>query len=313
MNLESPFSANRRQFLSTLLGGAAGLSLTYRALGQNAPAPITATKLSDDLALMMGDGGNVAVIIGPDGLMMIDGGLPNRAADLQKAIASVDSHKVQVLFNTHWHFDHTGSNELLGAQGVKIIAHENTKKHLSTKTTMEALNRTFDPVKPEGLPAETFAKGGKMTFAKQKLEYSHIAPAHTDSDCYVFLPGPNVLHTGDVLFNGFYPIIDYSTGGWIGGMAAGCGTLLKIGDAKTRVIPGHGPLGTKDDLKASHDMLATINDRLEKFAKDGKSVDEVVAAAPTKDFDDKWGKGGMNPPTFVKVAYTSVLRHNQKA
>jgi len=313
MNSDSFLTSNRRNFIQALIGGAAGLSFSYVGFGQNAPSPIKATKLSDRLALLMGDGGNVALVIADDGLMMIDGGLPDRAADLQKAIADVDSHKVRTLFNTHWHFDHTGSNELLGRAGVKIIAHENTKKHLSTKTTMEVLNRTFDPIKPEGLPAETFAKGGKMTFGKEKIEYAHMAPAHTDSDCWVFLPGPNVLHTGDVLFNGFYPIIDYSTGGWIGGMAAGAETLSKVGDAKTRVIPGHGPLGSKDDLKATHEMLATITGRLEKLAKEGKSVDEVVASAPTKDFDDKWGKGMMNPANFVKASYTSILRHNQKA
>jgi glyoxylase-like metal-dependent hydrolase (beta-lactamase superfamily II) len=118
-------------------------------------------------------------------------------------------------FNTHWHFDHTGCNEALGKAGVKIIAHENTRKWLSQKVTMEALNRTFEPLKPEGIPAEVFSKGGKMSFGKEKIEYVHVAPAHTDSDAYVFLSGPNVLHTGDLLFNGFYPVVDYSTGGWI--------------------------------------------------------------------------------------------------
>jgi cyclase len=118
-----------------LVGGAAGLSFTYSAFGQGAPPPITATKLSDRVALLMGDGGNVAVIIGDDGLMMIDGGLPDRATDLQKAVKGVDTHPVRVLFNTHWHFDHTGSNELLGKSGTKIIGHENTKKWLGMKVT----------------------------------------------------------------------------------------------------------------------------------------------------------------------------------
>lgn len=309
----SNFHTDRREFLRALVGGAAGLTLTYSALGQ-APDPIKATKLSDKLALVMGDGGNVAVVIGPDGLMMIDGGLPDRAGELQKAIAAnVDSHKVSVLFNTHWHFDHTGSNELLGKAGAKIIAHENTKKWLSMKVTLEALNRTFDPLKPEGLPVETFSKGGKMTFGSEKIEYTHVAPSHTDTDTYVFFPGPNVLHTGDLFFNGFYPVIDYSTRGWIGGMAVTSDAMLKVGDAKTRIIPGHGPLATKDDLKATRDMLTAIYQKLEPMAKAGKSVDEVVKAAPTKDFDAKWGKGIMPPEAFTRVAYTSILRHNQKA
>ncbi len=306
-------NSNRREFMNAMIGGAVGLTICSRAFGQGAPAAIKATKLSGNLILFEGDGGNVAVVIADDGLMMIDGGLPDRAADLQKAIAETDSHKIRTLFNTHWHFDHTGSNEMLGKAGVKIIAHENTKKWLGQKVTMEAMNRTFDPMKPEGLPAETFSKGGKMTFGKEKLDYTHIAPAHTDSDACVFFPGPNVLHCGDVFFNGFYPVIDYSTNGWVGGMAAGAATLLKVGDAKTRVIPGHGPLASKEDLKATHEMLQTISGRLETMAKEGKSVDEVVAAAPTKDFDAKYGKGMFQPPQWVKIAYTSVLRHNKSA
>ncbi len=305
--------SDRREFLRALIGGAAGVTFTYTGWAQGTPEPVKATKLSDRLALMTGDGGNVAVIVGDDGLMMIDGGLPERSNDLVKAIQeNVDAHPVRVLFNTHWHFDHTGSNEMLGKNGAKIIAHENTKKWLSRKVTMEALNRTFEPLQPQGLPAETFTKGGKMTFGKEKLEYTHVDPAHTDSDTYVLLTGPNVLHAGDLFFNGFYPVIDYSTGGWIGGMAGAAARLLKVGDSQTRIIPGHGPLATKEDLKRTHDMLAAVYQRMEPMARQGKSVDEVVAAAPTKDFDEKWGKGIMAPQAWVRVAYTSILRHNQK-
>lgn len=308
------FASNRREFLTALVGGAAGLSITYRALGQNAPAPIKATKLSDNIAVMMGDGGNVGVVMSPEGLMMIDGGLPNRAADLLNAIKEqVDAHKVTLLFDTHWHFDHVGCNEMLGGQGTKIMAHENVKKRLTVKTTMEVNGRTFDPLKPEGLPTQEFAKGGKMNFGKEKIDYVHIATAHTDGDTYLFFPGPNILHTGDMLFNGMYPVIDYSTGGWVGGMAHAAEAMLKVGDAQTKIVPGHGPMATKDDLKATHEMLASVTQRLEKMIKEGKSADEAVAAAPTKDFDAKFGKGMYKPDVWAKIAYTSIMRHNQKS
>jgi len=307
------FHLDRRDFLRTVVSGAAGLSISRFSFAQQAPPAIKATKLSDRVVLLTGDGGNVAVILSDDGLLMIDGGVPERAADLQKAVKDVDSHPVRILYNTHWHFDHVGSNELLGKSGAKIIGHDNVKKWLSTKVTMEAMNRTFEPLAPEGRPTETFSKNGKMTFGKEKLEYMHVAPAHTDSDSYVFLPEANVLHCGDAFFNGFYPVIDYSTGGWVGGMAAAAETFLKIGDAKTQIVPGHGPMGTKEDLKRTHDMLASVSERMVSMAKDGKSVDEVVAAAPTKDFDDKFGKGMFQPAAWTKIAYTSVLRHNQKA
>lgn len=295
----------------TLTGGAAGAALLR---GQAAPAPIRSMKLSDRITLLYGDGGNVAIIDSPEGLMMIDGGFPERSADLLKTVsADVNSKKIQTVFNTHWHVDHIGCNETLGREGAKIIAQENVKKRLSVRTTMESLNRTFDPLKPEGLPKQIFTKGGRMNWGKERIEYVHVPTAHTDGDTYLFFPGPNILHTGDLMFNGTYPVIDYSTGGWIGGMAEASDVLLKVGDSKTRIIPGHGPMAAKEDLKQTRDMLAAIHDRLEKLIQEGKSLDEAVAAAPTRDFDDLWGKGSMKPEVFTRVAYTSIRRHSEKS
>jgi cyclase len=300
----------RRAFLQTVIAGTVGATFTYRTgFGQGAPPPITATKLSPSVILLSGDGGNVALVLASDGLMLVDGGLPERAADLLKAVTDVDAHKITTVFNTHWHFDHIGCNETLGKNGAKIIAHENVKKRLGMRVTMEALNRTFEPLKPEGQPSQTFAKNGKMTFGKEQLEYTHVDPAHTDGDSYVFFPGPNVLHTGDLLFTGTYPVIDYSTGGWLGGMIAAADTMMKVGDANTKIIPGHGALSTRADLKASHDMMSSVRDRLAPSVKQGKSPDEVVASKPTKDLDDKWGKGFMTPDLFVRAAYVSLQRH----
>jgi cyclase len=305
-----PYS-NRREFIHFVLSGAAGLSFTNSAYGQAAP-PIQATKLTDRIAVLS-EICNIAVVIADDSLMMVDGGAAMFALDLQKAMAhDVDPHKVQILFNTHWHWDHVGSNETLGRTGTKIIAHDNAKKRLGMKVFVEVWNATIEPLKPEGLPTETFAKGGKMTFGKERIEYVHIPRAHTDCDAYVFLPGANILHTGDLFMNGMYPVIDYSTGGWIGGMAAALDTLLKIGDAKTKIIPGHGPIGSKEDMKASRDMLHEIHDRLNVLHKRGRSLDDVIAARPTRDFDDRWGKT-TNGESFVRMAYTSIARHNRKA
>jgi cyclase len=299
---------DRREFLQAVLAGAVGSTFTYRALAQTAPPAITATKLAPDLVVLSGDGGNVAIVIGPDSLLMIDGGLPDRSADLLKAVSEVDSHKVATLFNTHWHFDHVGSNEALGKMGAKIIAHENVKKRLGARVTIEALNRTFDPLKPEGMPAETFTTGGNLTFGKQRLEYTHFPAAHTDGDACVFFPALNVLHTGDLLFNRSYPLIDYSTGGYIEGMVRAAEALGKIGDAQTRIIPGHGPMATKSDLQAARDMLATTYERLAPMIKAGKSVEEAIAARPTREFDERFSLA-RKPDAFVQIAYTSILRH----
>lgn len=300
---------DRRAFLHAVLAGAAGATFTDGAFAQPGAPAITATKLAGNLVVLSGDGGNVAIAIGGDGLLMVDGGLTERSAELLKAIAEVDGHKVATLFNTHWHYDHVGCNATLGRMGATIVAHENTKKHLSVRTAFESANRTFDPLEPEGIPAETFTTGGTISLGTERVHYTHIPLAHTDGDAYVFFPASNVLQTGDLLFNGTFPVIDYSTGGWIGGMASAAEALGKAGDAQTRIIPGHGAMATKADLAASHDMLATIHDRVAAMIKAGKSVEEVVAARPTAEFDARFGQGARKPDAFVQVAYTSIMRH----
>ncbi len=289
--------------MRALIAAPAGASF----LAAQAPAPIHATKLSDRITLLAGDGGNIALILSADGIMMVDGGYSERAAELLKAAAEVDTHRVTLQFNTHWHLDHVGCNETLGAAGAKIMATENTKKWLGQRVVMEGINRTIEPLKPSGLPTSVFSSAGKMRFGEELIEYVPVPPAHTDGDAYLFFPAVNILHTGDLLFNGTYPLIDYSTGGWIGGSATAQDRLFKIGDAKTRIIPGHGPMATKDDLKASHEMMATVYERLGRFQKEGKPAKEVVAAAPTKEFDARFGKG-MKPDQFVEIAYTGLLR-----
>jgi glyoxylase-like metal-dependent hydrolase (beta-lactamase superfamily II) len=299
----------RRDFLGLLAGGAAGLSVTRRGLGQAPPTPIQIAKLNDRIALATGDGGNVGLVVAEDGVMMIDGGYANRAVELQKAVAGTDTHPVKILFNTHWHGDHVGSNELLGKLGVKIVAHQNAKHWLSQKVTMEAFNMTVEPLKPEGLPSQVFVDGGKMTFGKEKIEYKWIPNCHTDNDTYLFFPASNVLQTGDLFFSGTYPVIDYSTGGWIGGMAAALDKLMKVGDAQTKIIPGHGPLSTKEDMRASRDMLHQVSERLGTFSKKGASLDDVLKANPLADLDAKWGQGFLNGERFVRMAYPSIAKH----
>ena len=293
----------RRDLLRALFAAPVGASF----LAAQTPAPIKATKLADRIALLTGDGGNIALVLSNDGLMMVDGGYADRAAELLKAVAAVDSHPVVLQFNTHWHLDHVGCNEALGAAGAKIMAHENTAKWLGQRVVMEAINRTVEPLKPAGLPKQLFTTAGKLNFGGA-IEYAPVPPAHTDGDAWLFFPTENILHTGDLLFNGTYPLIDYSTSGWIGGMASAADRLLEVGDAQTRIIPGHGPLASKDDLRASRDMLAAVHERLERFRKEGRSANEVVAAAPTKDFDTRFGKG-MKPDQFAEIAYTGLLRH----
>ena len=297
---------DRRQFVRTLLTGAAGLTLTWRPAGAQGrgPAPITATKITDRIVAFSGNGGNEAVVIGPDGLVLIDGGLAPRAADLAKAIAEISPRMVQVLFNTHYHFDHVGSNEYLGTQKVRIVGHENVKKRLSTTFENPAMGRTMEALPAVALPTETFTGGGRFRFGPEIIQYTHTPAAHTDGDAFVFFPNANVIHTGDLYWVGRYPVVDYTVGGSLARMAAGLEQMDKIGDTNTRIISGHGnPNSTKSEMRQIRNAWVEINGRLEAFAKQGRNVDEVIAAAPTKDFDAQLG----NPMAFVRQAYGGVL------
>jgi cyclase len=308
----------RREVLGILLGGAAGLSLPSRASaqqrsstvstgsGSGSRAPITAVPLSDNLVEFTGAGGNVVVVTGPDGLVMIDGGLRERSADLLKAIAGhTGGKRVQALFNTDWRPEYTGSNETIGKTGAKIIAHENTKQYLGAELFVDWQDRTYKPLPSQALPNQTFYTSGTMTVGGERIDYGHLGQAQTDGAIYVFFPGSNVLMTGDALSVGKYPIPDYTTGGWLGGLIAADTTLLGIANPETRLVPGTGPLQTRADLQAQHDMLNTMMDRFKKMMKQGLGPEDIIAAAPTKEFDVKWG----DPDRFVYTAYRSMWLH----
>jgi glyoxylase-like metal-dependent hydrolase (beta-lactamase superfamily II) len=216
-------------------------------------------------------------------------GRPKYSAALLKMVADQSpANRVQALFNTDWYQENTGSNETLGKAGAKIIAHENTKLWLTTDIVVEWQKRTYKPRAKEALPSQTFYTTGKMTFGKEEIRYGYLGQAHTDGDIYVFFPGPNVLMTGDVFSAGMYPIPDYCTNGWLGGLVTATKTLVGLTDAKTRVIPGTGPVQSRGDLEAQYEMCNTMKTRLAEMMKQGKGANEIIAAAPTAEFDKKW-------------------------
>ncbi len=295
------------------LAGMAGFAALVSTRNASAQTPaITPQKLSDRLTVFMGDGGNISILSSPDGLFMVDGGFAERAPELAAAIANTRQQPVSQLFDTHWHGDHVGSNVYLGRKGVKIIAHDNARVRLSSTVVMEAFNRTVEPLAPAGIPGVTFHEPGAISFGSTDIHYTPVPPAHTDGDAYLFFPDANVLHTGDLLFNGFYPFIDYSTKGWIGGMIAAEAQMLAAADEKKSLKQGQRPIKKRADLQAAHDMLSTVHDRMLAMAKQGKTVQEAVSAKPTAEFDPKWGGGMMKPDSFVTVAYTSILRHQKE-
>jgi glyoxylase-like metal-dependent hydrolase (beta-lactamase superfamily II) len=299
-------SSSRRGFLQTITRGAAALTLSTKTFAQELGGPLTVTTLTGKITLIGGAGSNVVVLDGPDGVLLIDGGLPERSGELLKTVAGVSQGRpVQALFNTHWHLESTGSNETLGKAGAKIIAHENTKLWMGAEIIVKWQNRTYKPRPKEALPAQTFYTNGKLTFGPERIEYGHLGQAHTDGDIYVFLPGPNILVTGDVFTVGQYPILDYSTGGWIGGLSDASKVLLGLTDAQTRIVPGAGPVQTRADLQAQVDMCGAMRTRFVEMMRKGMGVKEMLAAAPTKEFDARWG----NPELFISNAYPGLWGH----
>jgi glyoxylase-like metal-dependent hydrolase (beta-lactamase superfamily II) len=295
--------SGRREFLQLVLGGAALGSLRASAF---APAGLTTTSLGDRLMLISGAGGNVLVASGPDGLLMVNGGSRERSSDLLAEIARQSAGKpVRTLINTDWHPDHSGSNEALRRAGATIVAHEHTKQYQSTRRTVDWQQRVVAPLPRLALPTKTFYTSGSMTVGGETVEYGQLGQAHTDGDIYVCFRDQNVLVAGDVLSVGAYPVADYTTGGWLGGMVTATKTLIDLTNADTRVVPGSGPLQTRADLETQHQMLLTLRDRIGKMIRQGMGAEDMLAAGVTRDYDAKWG----DPRLFVTSSYQGMWFH----
>jgi cyclase len=294
---------------SFLLAQKAAPAPSPTAVPSATPPPISSMNLADRLSLITGAGGNIAVLTGDDGSLLIDCGVPAAIVGVVGEVGKLAKTPASVVVNTHWHFDHTGGNEQLAKNGARIVAQENCRKRLASDQVIETYDMKIPASPRAAWPTTTFASEIRLYINGEELHLIGVAPAHTDNDVIVHFPNINVLHAGDLFFNGFYPFIDYSSGGWIGGMTAATKSAVALTDAKTKIIPGHGPMATQDDLKAYLAFLETMNERLVKLKQQGKTVEEAIAAAPTKDYDEKLGKGFLKPDVFVKCAYTGLLKH----
>jgi glyoxylase-like metal-dependent hydrolase (beta-lactamase superfamily II) len=298
---------DRRSFLKAAVAGAAGVSLSLRALARSEPEPIVAVPLVDNIVQITGAGGNVVAVTGPDGVLLIDSGVEERSKDLLKAVGKLPGGEhIHTLINTHWHWDHTGGNERLGKDKVKIIAHENTKLWLGADFYCDWQdNRHYTPRPKVALPTETFYTSGQMRANGQDIVYGYLPRAHTDSDIYVFFPKANVLVAGGLVSVGAYPVLDYTTGGWIGGMDDASKALVGIANKDTRIVPGIGPVQTYADLQAQSEMLHTMHDRLVDLMRKGIGTDDLATNPPTAEFNAKWG----DPHLFLANAYRGMWGH----
>jgi glyoxylase-like metal-dependent hydrolase (beta-lactamase superfamily II) len=268
--------------------------------------PIQSLPLADNLTLLSGPGGNVVVLNGADGKLVSDTFVQPAWPHLQEALAAIGKAPVKMAVDTHWHFDHSDNNASLRAAGATLLAHVNTKKRMSETHTLAVLNLTFPPSPADALPQQTFTESHKLMMNGESVSLVHVPPAHTDSDIYLHFEKGSVLQTGDIFFNGMFPYIDSGTGGSVSGMIAGATKLLAVADNNAKIVPGHGPLGTKADLMKYREMLTTVRERLQKLKSAGKTAQEAVAAKPIDDLDAVWGKGLFNSATFVQIAYPAL-------
>jgi len=285
---------------------AAPTEMLTRMRQQAATTEIKVTKLTDNLFFLQGTGGNQIAQIGPDGKLLIDAGYSTAVPHLLEALAKLDSHPLRMLIDTHWHFDHTDGNAALHEAGAFIVAHKNTRTRLSTPQDLKAFNLHFEPSPAAALPQQTFDAAQTLYFNNDELSLVHLAPAHTDTDIYIAFSKANVIHTGDIWFNGVYPFIDASSGGSLRGVIEGANRILALADAQTKIIPGHGPIGDRAALMQYRDMLSTVADKVGSMKVAGKTLNEVVAAKPTASLDSIWGKGAFKPDAFAAVAYNTL-------
>jgi cyclase len=268
--------------------------------------PIESAKLSENLTLLRGPGGNVVVLSGKDGKLLVDTFTQLAWDRFKKALDEISKAPVKLAIDSHWHWDHTDNNANVRGVGATLIAHENTLKRLKESHDLDVIGLHFDPSPENALPQKTFKESYQMNFSGEHVALGHLAPAHTDSDIYIHFQKANVLHMGDVFFNGIYSYIDKETNGSIGGMIAGANKMLAMVDNDTKIVPGHGPLGNKADLRNFRDMLVTVRARVQKLRSSGKSLEQAVAAKPFADLDPVWGKGVLNGDAFVHVVYTTL-------
>ena len=271
--------------------------------------PIKVEEIGHNLFLISGIGGNITLKRSSDGGLMVDSGVPTRAKELIRMAQKINGGRVATLVNTHHHFDHTGGNEEFGLAHARIIAQAGVRPRLSSDQVIELINLKVPASPKAALPTLSFTESLRIELEDTGVHLRSVEPAHTDNDLFVVYESENLIQTGDLFFNGVYPLIDFSSGGWIGGMVAGIDAVIRHSDEKTRIVPGHGGIGKVEDAKVYREMLATIHQRIEGLLGEGKTLEQVVAAKPSADFDAHWGHGLFNGDAFVSMATTGILRH----
>jgi cyclase len=267
---------------------------------------VKAIPLRGGVYMLTGSGGNIGLSVGADAAFLVDDQFAPLTPKIIAAVRSVTTQPIRFVVNTHWHGDHTGGNENLGKAGALLVAHDNVRKRMSVEQFNAQFNRRTPPSPASALPVVTFNDSVTFHINGDDLVGFHIPPAHTDGDVVVHFTKADVVHMGDTYFATGYPYVDVSSGGNVNGIVGVADRVLATCGAQTIVIPGHGPVSNCDGLRAYRNMVAAVRDRVRAEMQKGRTLDQLKAAGLTAEFDDRWGKGFINPPTFVELVYRSL-------
>ena len=264
---------------------------------------IGSVEAAPGIYMLSGAGGNVGLSVGQDGAFLIDDELTPLSDKLQAAVAALTDKSIRFVVNTHWHFDHVGGNEALGKSGAIIVAHENVRQRMKTGQFVSAFNMEVPPANDIALPVLTFRDGISFHWNGDRIDLTHEAAAHTDGDAVVYFEQANVVFAGDIYWNGVYPLIDAESGGSMEGYINGVESILTRVDDNTKIVPGHGPLSNKQELKNFHKLLKTVYRRIKEYKDNGLSLEEVIAKNPTAEYDKTWGNGYIKGDNWVAIIY----------
>ncbi len=283
------------------------------AVAQVNPDEVTieTVNVAPGIYMLVGNGGNIGVSVGEDGVAIIDDQFGPLVPKIRAAIAKLSPEPVRFVINTHWHGDHTGGNEAFGKAGSIIVAHDNVRRRMAADQVNSFSGGKVAAAPADALPVVTFDEAVTLHWNGDELDVMHVPAAHTDGDAIIRFRKANVVHMGDTFFLNLYPFVDTGSGGSTAGIIKVLDRVLPTVDANTRIIPGHGPLATKADLQAYRDMLSTVHDRVAKLVAAGRSQDEVLAAKPTAEFDARWGGGFFKADVWVGRLYVELSRASQ--
>jgi cyclase len=290
----------------TLIPAAGGAALSAQASFDS--VMVRAEPAGRGVHMLTGRGGNIALAVGDEFAFLVDDQYAPLTPKLLAAVRGVTDKPVRFLVNTHWHGDHAGGNENMAKAGVILVAHDNVRTRMSTEQFTELFNRRSPPSPRAALPVVTFGESVTFHLGNETVHVVHVPPAHTDGDAIVHFVQANTIHMGDTYFKDTYPFVDLSSGGSFEGVIRAADVALGYANDSTRVIPGHGPLANRADLKKYRDVMVQVRDRVAALIRQGKTREQVIGAKPTAEWDATWGAGFMKPDVFLGIVYQSLKR-----